>query len=357
MMQVNVIEAKELLLGVDEIVELAQAMGTPLDRSGSERLHKAVGGWISLIRMALTGAEDVGVGPVGIEEYLRTKVLSDIGDEALMAQLMRFSLAEPVSWQLFRDLCDDSEPSRLLDAMEATGLMERVNGAKEVLFTIPAPVRAVLRDQYASSAVAVGTATANGSAVVRFSDDPVFVVASPATKAQATLRVTSTSGVVGTPLTLAMRGGSGTGAVSYVVTNGTASRCSIKANALSATSAGTCLVTATKAADANYSAISSVRTTVSLSLPARPATLSLNFAAGKSSLSAGEKRALVSLSHKLLAGASVTITGYAKANRVLALSRARVVANFLSSLVKLHVTLATSISTAVNKVTVRTVKQ
>jgi ATP/maltotriose-dependent transcriptional regulator MalT len=69
-----------------------------------------------------------------------------------MAQLMRFSLAEPVSWQLFRDLCDDSEPSRLLDAMEATGLMERVNGAEEVLFTIPAPVRAVLRDQYTSSA-------------------------------------------------------------------------------------------------------------------------------------------------------------------------------------------------------------
>ena len=152
MMQVNVIEAKELLLGVDEIVELAQAMGTPLDRPGAERLHEAVGGWISLIRMALTGAEDVGVGPVGIEEYLRTKVLSDIGDEALMAQLMRFSLAEPVSWQLFRDLCDDSGPSRLLDAMEATGLMERVNGAEEVLFTIPAPVRAVLRDQYASSA-------------------------------------------------------------------------------------------------------------------------------------------------------------------------------------------------------------
>jgi outer membrane protein OmpA-like peptidoglycan-associated protein len=205
--------------------------------------------------------------------------------------------------------------------------------------------------------VAVGTATANGSAVVRFSDDPVFVVASPAIKAQATLRVTSLRGVFGTPLTLAMRGGSGTGAVSYSVTNGTASGCSIKANALSATSAGTCLVTATKAADANYSAISSVHTRVSLSLPARPATLSLNFAPGKSSLSAGEKTALVSLSHKLLAGASVTITGYAKANKALALSRARVVANYLSSLVKVHVTLATSISTAVNKVTVRTVKQ
>jgi LuxR family maltose regulon positive regulatory protein len=152
MMQVNVIEAKELLLGVDEILELARAMDAPLDRPGAERLHKAVGGCISLIRMALTGAEDVGVGPLGIEEYLRTKVLSDIGDEALMGQLMRFSIAELVSWKLFRDLCDDSDPSRLLDAMEATGLVERVNGAEEVLFTIPTPVRAVLRDQYTSSA-------------------------------------------------------------------------------------------------------------------------------------------------------------------------------------------------------------
>jgi outer membrane protein OmpA-like peptidoglycan-associated protein len=205
--------------------------------------------------------------------------------------------------------------------------------------------------------VAVGTATVNGSAVVTFSNDPVFVVASPVTKAQARLRVTSVRGVVGTPLTLATSGGSGTGALSYRVTNGTASGCSIKANALSATSAGTCLVTATKAADANYSAISSVQTTVTLSLPARPVTLSLNFAAGKSSLSASEKSALVSLSKKLLAGASVTITGYAKANKALALSRARVVANYLSSRVKVHVTLATSTSTAVNKVTVRTVKQ
>jgi ATP/maltotriose-dependent transcriptional regulator MalT len=82
MMQVNVIEAKELLLGVDEILELARAVDAPLDRPGAERLHKAVGGWISLIRMALNGAEDVGAGPLGIEEYLRTKVLSDVGDEA-----------------------------------------------------------------------------------------------------------------------------------------------------------------------------------------------------------------------------------------------------------------------------------
>ena len=150
MMQVNVIEAKELLLGVDDIVELARVMETPLDRAGAERLHKELGGWISIIRLTLAGTEDGGLGPAGIEEYLRTKVLSEVGDAALMGHLMRFSLAELVNWKLFSDLCDDADPSRLLDDMEATGLVERVNGAGEVLFTIPAPVRGVLRDQFMS---------------------------------------------------------------------------------------------------------------------------------------------------------------------------------------------------------------
>ena len=150
MMEVNVIEAKELLLGVDDIVELARVMETPLDRAGAERLHTELVGWTSIIRLTLAGAEDGGLGPAGIEEYLRTKVLSEVGDAALMGHLLRFSLAEPVNWKLFRDLCDDAEPSRLLDDMEATGLVERVNGAGEVLFTIPAPVRGVLRDQFMS---------------------------------------------------------------------------------------------------------------------------------------------------------------------------------------------------------------
>jgi hypothetical protein len=44
----------------------------------------------------------------------------------------------------------------------------------------------------------------------------------------------------------------GTGAVTYVVTGGTASGCSVSGDVLSSTSAGTCLVTATKAADTNY---------------------------------------------------------------------------------------------------------
>ena len=70
---VNVIEAKELLLGLDEIVGLAEAIGTPLDRPEAERLHNAVGGWVAMVRMALAGSREKTVGHGDIEEYLRRK--------------------------------------------------------------------------------------------------------------------------------------------------------------------------------------------------------------------------------------------------------------------------------------------
>ena len=50
---------------------------------------------------------------------------------------------------------------------------------------------------------------------------------------QAPLTVTSTSGTFGSGLTLTTSGGSGTGDVSYVVVDGTASGCSINAGVLS----------------------------------------------------------------------------------------------------------------------------
>ena len=84
---------------------------------------------------------------------------------------------------------------------------------------------------------------------------------------QAPLTLTSTNGVSGTPLPLTFSGGSGTGAVSYAVTDGTAAGCLIALDGtLNATSAGTCIVTATKAGDANYNAVSSAPTTVTFAL-------------------------------------------------------------------------------------------
>ena len=81
--------------------------------------------------------------------------------------------------------------------------------------------------------------------------------------AQTTFTLTSTSGTYGTGLTLTASGGSGTGTVSYALdADGTASGCSISAGVLSATSVGTCMVTATRAADSNYNSVSSSETTV-----------------------------------------------------------------------------------------------
>ena len=86
---------------------------------------------------------------------------------------------------------------------------------------------------------------------------------------QATLSVTSTSGTYRHRLTLTTSGGSGTGAVTYAAVNGTASGCATLSGQLTASSAGTCLVTATKAADANYNATSSAQTTVTLAAATR----------------------------------------------------------------------------------------
>ena len=82
--------------------------------------------------------------------------------------------------------------------------------------------------------------------------------------AQAALTLTSLSGTLGTPLTLAASGGSGTGAISFVTADGTASGCAVTGGALTATTAGTCSVVATKASDTTYFAVSSTPTVVSL---------------------------------------------------------------------------------------------
>jgi hypothetical protein len=76
---------------------------------------------------------------------------------------------------------------------------------------------------------------------------------------QSVLTMSAASGIYGSTTTLATTGGSGSGAVSYDVVSG---NCSVAGDVLSATSAGNCVVTATKASDATYSAITSAQSTV-----------------------------------------------------------------------------------------------
>jgi Peptidase A4 family/Bacterial Ig-like domain (group 3) len=120
----------------------------------------------------------------------------------------------------------------------------------------------------------VGTDTITGTygGTSAFSESvgtTILTVAAPAPPMtnQTSLSVTSISGIYGTPLTLATSGGSGTGAVSYVTVNGTATGCNVSGATLTATSAGTCVVVATKAADATYNAASSPPIVVTLAAP------------------------------------------------------------------------------------------
>jgi hypothetical protein len=90
---------------------------------------------------------------------------------------------------------------------------------------------------------------------------------------------------------------------------------------------------------------------------ALPAVVTVLFAAKSSALSARAKVALQALTKKLRSGASLTVTGYAKGNTVLAKRRATTTANYLSSRFPVHVALKSVTNSAVNKATVTTTKQ
>ncbi|HEV3267224.1 MAG TPA: hypothetical protein VGZ68_02370 [Acidimicrobiales bacterium] len=187
------------------------------------------------------------------------------------------------------------------------------------------------------------------------SSSPTTVTFTLAT--QATFDVTSTNGTYGTSLTLTTSGGSGTGAVSYVVANGTATGCAISGSTLKATGAGTCVVTATKAADATYAATSSAATTVDFALPARPAAVVLRFTFNGTSLSVASQHELSALARKLVSGADIRLIGYAPKNGSLALARVHVVQRFLSTRAKVHVHVSLVTKDAVQRVTVETLSQ
>ena len=175
------------------------------------------------------------------------------------------------------------------------------------------------------------------------------------------LKVVTLTGRVGYPLSLATTGGDGTGTVTYSVQDGTATGCSVSGTTLSATTSGTCIVTATKGPDVNVGPVSSRPATVKfLAKPssARPATLNLAFPGVSSALNTSEQKSLQSLSYKLLPGASVTVTGYAKGNAGLARRRAHAVANAIKSdeLASVHVTVQVDTATSKNEVSVVTLK-
>ena len=123
----------------------------------------------------------------------------------------------------------------------------------------------------------VVTFTGNGMCRVDFNDagngafaaasqvQQVITVGNGGPQPQATLSLTSVTGRTGGRLTLTSVGGSGTGAITYEVTNKGSAGCSIKSGVLSSVRSGTCTVTVVKAADATFASAHSSATTVTLS--------------------------------------------------------------------------------------------
>jgi hypothetical protein len=88
---------------------------------------------------------------------------------------------------------------------------------------------------------------------------------------QASLVVTSVSGAYGSPITLITSGGSGSGTVSFALSDAGTALCSVSGSLLSFTAVGTCRVTATRDADSVFDSRSSSVTTITIDKANQPA--------------------------------------------------------------------------------------
>ncbi|MGA7835596.1 MAG: hypothetical protein WCA31_10365 [Acidimicrobiales bacterium] len=122
----------------------------------------------------------------------------------------------------------------------------------------------------------VVTFNANGVCVIDFNDPgngafaaapevkQSITVGSGKPKSQGAITITSTSTVFGHTLALTSTGGSGNGALTYTLTSSGTAGCVINGDLLTSARAGSCVVTALKAADGTYAAASSLATTIAI---------------------------------------------------------------------------------------------
>lgn len=127
----------------------------------------------------------------------------------------------------------------------------------------------------------VVTFTGNGFCKINFNDpgngafagasqiQQIITVGTGGPKVQSPLYLTSLNGTKYHSLTLTSVGGSGSGAVTYAATSGSAG-CSLKNGVLTFSSVGTCDVTVSKAADSSYLSAQSALTVVTVNLPKAP---------------------------------------------------------------------------------------
>jgi outer membrane protein OmpA-like peptidoglycan-associated protein len=164
------------------------------------------------------------------------------------------------------------------------------------------------------------------------------------------LSVVPQTGREGSSLTLRTKGDPEGGALSFRVKNGTAKSCAINGHSLTAKSAGTCIVTATRRAKGSTPKFSSKPTIVRFEKSKSSIhSITIDFGAHVNTLNSASKAAIVNFAKPLKNGDTVVSTGYAKGNLALASRRAASVARYLARLVRVHVTLRSVTNGADNK--------
>jgi hypothetical protein len=124
------------------------------------------------------------------------------------------------------------------------------------------------------------------------------------------------------------------------VSNGTANGCTIKGDSITAKSAGTCIVIATRQARGSTPEVSSKPAIIRFDKSApRTNALTITFGARVSALSSVSMVRIATFAKSLKNGDWLICTGYAKGDPALATRRAASVARYLISLVKVYVTL------------------
>jgi len=170
------------------------------------------------------------------------------------------------------------------------------------------------------------------------------------------LTLSTRAGTVGSSLTLRTTGDPGGGSLSFRVRAGGTSKCTLKGAVLQAKRPGTCFVTATKSARKGTPSVTSSSTTITFTKPSprTPVVASVvPFSASNDSLNASAKTALDAFAKKLASGNSVVVTGYAHGNVAQAKRRAKEVANYLITRVKVHISLKTVTVTALHEVSLK----
>ena len=174
---------------------------------------------------------------------------------------------------------------------------------------------------------------------------------------QAPLSVIKLKGWLGRSLTLATSGGSGTGALTYSVTNAGTAGCVVTGDVLAYTHLGTCVVVATKAASGNYQPISSGGAVITIALLPKPPVLTLGFNRFATGLNANQARAIAVLASRLTTRSLVRIVAFAPRSVAMARTRGLVVERFLRARLHVRVQLVLVAHTSANMVRLITLAQ